>query len=554
LVVTTIEMQSSSSSCSDSYVYDSNSKVEFSTSGGFDGFFAKGFYSKDTQNYVQTVVDKFTSFVQSNVEMQLYQITMPTITAPLNEQLTLYVNILYEMIQKGDLVEYQYWIDQFVSNVKYATVTMVITGGCLQQTQYVSDSYYESTDKSIVENCASASASFTGLFNVNGQHDWGVSTQQIETFNSYSSEINTVAIGGPYIDGMTIAEWQEAVEATPAIVQYTVSKTSFWLTTQFFPHIPEYAMKQIYAAYEASWSAYIAKNSVAGCTNKFALNFNKSSNVDDSSCITKYYEGSVFGAFFASQTVQEIIGDTTKTYNSVYANPLTGYSSCQTGFTAQCFSAFASGPNKVSIWEQLCVCQSMNQSLGMSYGGWYSTDISPSYVAFSGTNDITGAQSCPVGFTGYATVSITDSFFSIYSCLEENVPTFIYGGAYFVVNGFCTPNILTGACSCPDYATNPSPIQFQLSSNWVNPELVTITLCYGQIKFQLNPNPGNFTLYEAIQNLNVTIIPYKSSTEWILLAFLIPLGVLIIIGVLAVLGNYLIKNSLVEKMKYQILA
>ena len=236
LIVTTIQVNSSTQTSTTDYTYDANSRVSFEAHGGFGPFTVNARFTEGSSDYVHTITSDTVTYVSTVAEMQLYQITAPFLSMPLSAEFTDYVNILADKYETNDIPGYNYYLNLFIQNTPIAVITRIITGGRLQQTQYVDDSYYQSTDKSVISGCASASASFAGMFSATGHNrTWGVTTEEIQTFVGKVSQVTTTAIGGPYVSGMTLAQWQTAAEQTPGILEYWLSSTSTYIDPIFFP-------------------------------------------------------------------------------------------------------------------------------------------------------------------------------------------------------------------------------------------------------------------------------------------------------------------------------
>ena len=74
-----------------------------------------------------------------------------------------YINILADKYEANDIPGYDYYLNLLFRIHPYAVITRIITGGRLQQTQYVDDSYYQSTQQEILSGCASAYTSFRNV-------------------------------------------------------------------------------------------------------------------------------------------------------------------------------------------------------------------------------------------------------------------------------------------------------------------------------------------------------------------------------------------------------
>lgn len=472
ILTTNLDMHSYSYTKSTDYNFDGTDKVDFSASAGFGKFSAKASYSSASENYIQTTSNDDVTFVASEVEMKLYSITTNMMTAPLGPEFTDYINVLSSKLAVNDTTGYVYWLGEFISNIKYAVVTQVITGGRLMQKQYVKNTYYQNTDKTTIENSASASASFGSLFSAQASRNWGVTTSDVNTFKSASSDISSYSIGGPYIQGMIIPQWQTNVESNPGILGYTLSKTSFWINSNFFPVLPPIHVQKIYNDYEFYWTSYINNNSYLGCTDQLAINFTLTATVDTPTCVYDFVTGSTFGGIFITSHPES------GNENCVGGNGLMKHNecACPTGSTMTCtFSGFFGEA------FQVCTCYApIGQRNFPAFGGAYSSTTA---------NPITGLANCPNGTqpmnNGVITICVGNVSDASYN----------YGGTYYNNPSGCVTNPYTSACTCAPDAQNT--IKFTISQNGLPP--IEMYVCYGQKQYITNDNPGTFpTLKQMI--------------------------------------------------------
>lgn len=504
ILTTSLQMVSEAWTSTLDYTYTSTQKVDFSASANWDKWGVKAAYSRDSSNYYNTIMDTSTTYVVSTVDMKMYGISTDLLTAPLNQEFRMYIQLMDNALTNNDWPNYNYWLSQFLSNVPFAVVTYIETGGRLQQTEYVYNSYVANTATTTVQNCASASCGFGSMFSAQASDNWGESTNSINTFKAAVSSQSSTAVGGPYISGMSQQDYQQQVEKNPGVLTYSLTKTNFWLNTVFFPNVSTANMNRISTDYNNYWNGYIANNSYPGCTDSLAVNFNGTATVEDGSCQYEWQSGSAFGGVYG------IITDTTTINGRNFlppsilpiVNPLTGGTSCPAGTFPICGTTDASASKP--LWEetvvytqffQICVCSgsigSRNQhSFGLGY-----TPTRP--------NPATGLANCPTGIAGY-----TNSLLTMCSGdYGSSVASFVYGGAYYLsANGGCNPNTYTSACSCPSFAQNVFAFsQIVQSVEGGTPDTLVVGICYGNPQRQTNPNPGRWPALRAM------ILPNGSS-------------------------------------------
>ena len=195
--------------------------------------------------------------VVSEAELQLYQISVLNIS--LSADFTNYITTLADRYEAGDIEGYNYYLNKLIQNTPIAFIDRVIVGGRLQQTQYVNDSYYQTTDPDIVNGCASATGIFEEMFSSTG--DWGVTSEEIQTFQKFVSQVTITMIGSPYIPGMTLEQWESSVEQTPGVLEYYLTPTANYITPEYFPNHNIDTIQFIRSTYENPWLAYLMNNS-----------------------------------------------------------------------------------------------------------------------------------------------------------------------------------------------------------------------------------------------------------------------------------------------------
>lgn len=485
--VTTPQLNSTVYTSTTNYTYDGSTRVSFFPD--FDPSTVNARFANESLTFVHTMMSENVTMVMTEAELQLYQISILNNT--LSPEFTNYVTTLVARYEAGDIEGYNYWLNQFIQNTPIAFINRVIVGGRLQQTQYVNDSYYQTTDPNIITGCASATGVFEEMFSVTG--NWGVTSEEIQTFRESMSQVSVMMIGSSYIPGITLEQWESSVEQTPGILEYYLSSTSNYITPEFFPSHNIDTIQFIRSTYETSWLSYLMNNSKLGCTDKFAINFQLDAVVDDGSCVFEYVTTSSYGGIYMTE-IQTIDGIASTKY---YHNPITGQSSCPTNSNATCTTYENKGKwQGYSYQIDLTICTCMG--LGSSFGGIYAPGIKNSFYTIKRTtNAITNGMSCPNGTTNHNVNGMA-------MCTGDDIPSWVYGGVYYYVGNVCTPNIITNECSCP-------PGSYDITSIGITVQVPLSPLVTGSINFcvtrpmlKTNPNPGVYPIYVAIDVDNVT--------------------------------------------------
>ena len=184
------------------------------------------------------------------------------------------------------------------------------------------------------------------------------------------------------------------------------------------------------STYENPWIAYLNNNSKFGCTDKFAVNFQLDSTVDDGTCVYDYQKISTFAGLYMIEVYTDDSGTSTKYYD----NPFTNAPSCPTDSFATCITYESSGNwQSFSDGVDLTVCTCEGDS-SPAFGGAYAPGANNDYFTINGANNVvTGATSCATGTSALAINGIN-------ICAGNNVTSWTYGGSYFYNGDGCTPN------------------------------------------------------------------------------------------------------------------
>lgn len=512
---TSITVTSTSYERSFDYTDDQYSNVNIDVGVSFMGFKANGKYSSSVTSNAETMTKTDTSLLVSEVNVQLFDMTTDTISMKFNPDLIGMIENCVNADQLGDSSGFSYWINQLFSEFKPGVIVQGTSGAKLKQLTYVFNSYYHSTDTTVVKNSASASCSYAGMFNADGSYNWGATTSEIQTFQKNINSFSANAIGGEYTDGISLANWEDSVYNNPVLLDYTIDLSLFWLQPEVWPQYSATSINRILQTFIDTYLPYFGNNTHPGCTDPYGMNFNLKYNVDDGSCNYSYPTTSTWGSKFTYGTYYDnpipYQTNPSKPQN-LWPNLLTGGKSCPTSTAQYCYSFYYDYDPKhqdgdyLRTWQNVfCDCNGdINNPNSVAFGGFYSQ---------TEPNPITGKYNCPSGM-------IDNGGW----CYGTNVPSAVYGGMYRVLgdnaytssdnNQNCfSPNPYTNGCSCPSWA----PIQFFYSSLSYDDDIACYWsfdeyLCMQKAPFIIGENSGNPAVY--IQpNLTIAQTQISPSTS-----------------------------------------
>lgn len=510
------------------FTRDETVKMEFGGEAGFWKFKVKGRFSKSNEEYINTISMKNETYVYSNLNAYYNKISTSMLTMKPSKEFLKFITILNEKLVEKDTEGYKYWLYEFAKNFAFTTIVSVTTGARLEQRQYIQDDYYQSTERSVIQQSASASASFSSIVNIDGSKNWGVTKSQIDKFITNSNKITTKTIGGYYRIGMSLSEWQQSAELSPAILEYILENTSFWINSEFLSQFESNYLNQIKNDYENLYLNYIDSNTYLGCTDKFAMNFMPNATVDNQQCVyDKKTIGSVFAGFYKRKELY-IFGKL-KT-QIITNNPFTNAETCPGESKPYC-TEIKGVADVFNVKETICVCQSVNKLYGYSFFGWYlSTDTK---------NPVTESPGCPAQSTS------TSSDNNLFLCYSDKNAGYVYGGtfSYYGEGSNCRPNIYTSQCSCPEFAPNKG-IFYKKSGPGIN---ILTYICYGkEVGSELPKVKGNTAVYKPMIAPNYEP-KEKHSINYLCLIILLFLAVgMIIVGILLLIRT--------KRNKYQEIA
>ena len=263
-------------------------------------------------------------------------------------------------------------------------LTSMDAGAIIAQIDFIDSSYVarSSSNKQAIK--ASASASFFGKVTLDANFANENSHSDQSGFTSYRTYSKVVALGGPpFKVNSTLEEWEAGVPNDLVAVDRSGNQLHFVVNPNTVPELDEATIQTVSDfVYEAT-NRYFQVNTILGCTNRNATNFNFQANVDDGSC--------TMARSNASQIVDHNFGgvfqNCTGSGNNISLSPdcIPNINQCPVGYNPIEIHSFTSGYVQYNAYWCAPLPDTSNFPT-LYFGGFYTS---------TNANPITGVVGCP---------------------------------------------------------------------------------------------------------------------------------------------------------------
>ena len=399
----------------DNYTSITSSRVNVE----FDGLFSiSGSFSREKQSIKENQVNFNSKTTRITFRNRVYSVHLDS-AAELHPKFKSKVYEISASVQNNDTGQGRYLSELLIRDYGTHFITSVEAGAVFVKLDSISETYSRNVDKTTVTSAASASFPILQLFGGGGfslGYNRNTTERNIEAYQTSlkRSEIFTVG-GASFTPDLNVTRWVNDVPNRLAIIDRRADPIHFAVTPTQFPELPIPTVRAVADSILEATDRYYRLNTRPGCIDPKAQNFDFQANYGDSTyCNTAYSRIDMsFGGIYqvCSHTGRE---DLCTDRQISQVNPQTGTYSCPAGYTAvSLYNGTESYTGAYTVYYRTCGwwdCDTRSRSITATSFANYetfwcvvvnSTQVSyrgylfGGYFTPTGTNMITGTQSCP---------------------------------------------------------------------------------------------------------------------------------------------------------------
>ena len=283
---------------------DHGMTVSVGGSGAFKGVKISGSYSHEYQQLKQQQGEEKTVTLRNHIDYLMVDVILQQ-KCPLHPQVKKDLIELAKYITTDQPLRATYAAQLFVK--KYGThfISRLQLGGSISEDDYVSHTKFYASENEKRLHKAAAEVSFLDTYSL--KTSFGSSQNNTEV-NQHRQDINRKVIhskgGDVFIAGKHLEDWQESVNARPAIIRRAIENMTYLIQSDNIPELTDVALGQVRQKINDAVNTYVEMNVVRGCMHRDSPSFNWVANIDDGSCAPTS-QMSQFGGFVRSCAEQE---------------------------------------------------------------------------------------------------------------------------------------------------------------------------------------------------------------------------------------------------------
>ena len=178
-----------------------------------------------------------------------------------------------------------YLADILVRDYGTHYLTSVDAGAIIAQMDFIDSSYIAQSSSNKKTITASASASFFEIVSMGADFTRESSSSDQNGFINSRTYSKIVALGSPpFKVNSTIDEWEAGVPNALVAVDRSGDQLHFVINPNTVPELDEATIQTVSDIVFEATNRYFQVNTIPGCTNPNASNFNFQANIDDGSC------------------------------------------------------------------------------------------------------------------------------------------------------------------------------------------------------------------------------------------------------------------------------
>ena len=401
----------------DNYSSITNSKVDIKYGVSIFKLKIGGSFSREKQSVKENQVNYNSKTTRVSFRNRVYSVHLDS-SAELHPKFRSKVYEIAASVQNNDTAAAKYLSELLVRDYGTHYITSLEAGAVFVKLDSISETYSSNADRLKITSAATFSFPIFQLFDDSPfTFNYSNRVNETEAYQSNITRTEIYTIGGAlFTPDLNLSQWVKDAYNRLAVIDRRADPIHFAITPTRFPELPVVTVRAISDFVLDATKRYYEYNTVVGCVDPTAQNFNFQANFGDSSyCDTSFSQiDQAFGGLY--QTCRQTGRENLCTDRMIeQVNPQTGDYSCPAGYTAvELYSGVDTFIGAYTTYYQSC--------------GWFSCDTRSRSVT-----------------------ETTQANYETYWCVVIDTPQQYRG---YLFGGFFTrtsPNPITGTQSCPPY-------------------------------------------------------------------------------------------------------
>ncbi len=399
----------------DNYSSITNSKVDIKYGVSIFSLKIGGTYSKEKQSVKENQVNYNSKTTRVNFRNRVYAVHLDS-SAELHPKFKSKVYEIAASVQINDTATAKYLSELLVRSYGTHYITSVEAGAVFVKLDSISETYSSHADRLRITSAATISFPIFQMFDGSPfTFNYSNSVNETEAYQSNITRTEIYTIGGAlFTPDLNLSQWVKEASNRLAVIDRRADPIHFAVTPTQFPELPVLTVRAISDYVLEATKRYYEYNTVVGCVDPTAQNFNFQANFGDSSyCVTSVSQiDQAFGGLY--QTCRQTGRENLCSDRMIeQVNPQTGDYSCPAGYTAvELYSGMDMYIGAYTTYYRTCgwfSCDTRSRSVTETTQANYETywcvviDTPEQYRGYlfggfftqTSSNPITGTQSCP---------------------------------------------------------------------------------------------------------------------------------------------------------------
>ena len=292
-------------------------------------FFASldGKFSKEYTKIKETMYNQKSMIARVQIRHKVYVIRLQS-GAKLNQMFKKRLLDIASHIINNNAGIARYLAELLIRDYGTHYLSAVHAGAILVQEDYIKSELAKESEDTKQKITASASANFFGKIGFSTSYTHVTDTKFSELYlnNRTYSHIQTYG-GPPYRVNFTINDWEDGLADTLVAIDREGVPLHFVIIPEVLTELPPAQTLELACYVEKAINSYYEHNTIKGCTDSNALNFNFAANIDDKSCHAPA-DNFTFGGVYQTCDRTSVDKEDIICPQLVQKNPLKGDYSC----------------------------------------------------------------------------------------------------------------------------------------------------------------------------------------------------------------------------------